>query len=196
MGEDINRRLDSERRKSSDSKTPLINNQNQENGECCSWIRQCFCSWCCCCSRKPLVRYKKVVCGETFGADEQLLDQIQTSGLNMTNDEESCITIVFCPVTSRTGTDAEAAMEKVPGGDPVILVLMHYSQEPKHISSSKLLSSNPNVVLEINIVYHDKKNGLLGCEQNKNAVLELKEELKKYSRPQSSGSNGENQSNS
>ncbi|XP_023808549.1 uncharacterized protein LOC105357202 isoform X4 [Oryzias latipes] len=179
MGEDINRRLDSERRsqyevfESSDSKTPLINNQNQEN-----------------------VRYKKVVCGETFGADEQLLDQIQTSGLNMTNDEESCITIVFCPVTSRTGTDAEAAMEKVPGGDPVILVLMHYSQEPKHISSSKLLSSNPNVVLEINIVYHDKKNGLLGCEQNKNAVLELKEELKKYSRPQSSGSNGENQSNS
>ncbi|XP_078798889.1 uncharacterized protein LOC101170389 isoform X2 [Oryzias latipes] len=142
------------------------------------------------------VRFKVEVSGKTFGADQQLLDEIKTPDLKWIERGEHDITIVFCPVTSRAGTDAEAAMRKVPDGDPVILVLMHHSQEPRHISSSKVLSSNPNVVLEVNIFYHNKKNGLLGCEQNKKAALELKEELKKYSRPQSSGSNGENQCNS
>lgn len=55
-----------------------------------------------------------VVSGETFGTHQQLLDQIKTPVLKI-NDEESRITIVFCPVTSRHGTDAEAAMRTVPG---------------------------------------------------------------------------------
>ncbi|XP_024146649.1 uncharacterized protein LOC112157843 [Oryzias melastigma] len=135
-------------------------------------------------------KYKMVVCGQTFGAHLQLLDQIQTSGLNLIkgNEEESCITIVFCPLTSRIETDAEEAMRTVPGDDPVILVLMHYSEEPKHVSSSEVFSSYPNVVLEVHVFYHDKQNGLLRCEQNEKAVIKLKTELKKYRKSQRSGS--------
>ncbi|XP_036066324.1 uncharacterized protein LOC118598133 isoform X2 [Oryzias melastigma] len=144
------------------------------------------------------VKYKMVVGDKTFGAHLQLLDQIQTSGLNLIKgkDEESCITIVFCPLTSRIGTDAEAAMRTVPADDRVILVLMHYSQEPKNVSSLKVLPHHPNIVSEVQVFYHDRKNGLLRCEQNEKAVIELKEELIKYSRPQCSGPNYENQSNS
>ncbi|XP_020570515.1 uncharacterized protein LOC101160036 isoform X4 [Oryzias latipes] len=140
-------------------------------------------------SGKGVVRFKVEVSGETFGADQQLLDEIKTPDLKWIEGEEHDITIVFCPVTSQVGTDAASAMRKVPDGDPAILVLMHYSQEPKHSSSTKVLSSNPNVVLEVNIFYHKKKKGLLKCRQNENAVIELKEELKKYSRPQRSGFN-------
>ncbi|XP_078798892.1 uncharacterized protein LOC101170389 isoform X5 [Oryzias latipes] len=165
---------------SSDTNAPLTTNEKKSDSN----------------EKKREVRFKVEVSGKTFGADQQLLDEIKTPDLKWIERGEHDITIVFCPVTSRAGTDAEAAMRKVPDGDPVILVLMHHSQEPRHISSSKVLSSNPNVVLEVNIFYHNKKNGLLGCEQNKKAALELKEELKKYSRPQSSGSNGENQCNS
>ncbi|XP_036066316.1 uncharacterized protein LOC112158140 isoform X3 [Oryzias melastigma] len=136
-------------------------------------------------SQKHSVKCKMVVCGQTFGAHRQLLDQIQTPDLNLIKgkDGESCITFVFCPVVSRTGTDAEAAMKMVPGDVPVILVLMHHSQEPKHVSSSKVLTSYSNVVLEVNIFYHDRKNGLLVCEQNKNAVIELRKTLNNYRAP-------------
>ncbi|XP_036066320.1 uncharacterized protein LOC112158141 isoform X2 [Oryzias melastigma] len=148
-------------------------------------------------SQKPSVKYKMVVSGQTFGAHRQLLDQIQTSGLNLIeiNDEESCIIIVFCPVVSRIGTDAEAAMKKVPGDDPVILVFMHYSREPKHVSSFKVLTSYSNVILEVNIFYHLIKNGLLVCEQNRNAVIELRKTLNNY-RTQSPESNRKDKSNS
>ncbi|RVE56123.1 hypothetical protein OJAV_G00232980 [Oryzias javanicus] len=132
--------------------------------------------------QKPPVKYKMLVCGETFGAHLQLLEQIQTSGLKLIkgNDEESCITIVFCPVVTRAGTDAEAAMKMVPGNNPVILVLMHYSQEPKHVSSSEVLTSYRNVNLEVNVFYHDRKKGLLKCEGNGNAVMQLRDNLMKY----------------
>ncbi|XP_024146671.1 uncharacterized protein LOC112157850 isoform X2 [Oryzias melastigma] len=133
---------------------------------------------------KFLVKYKMVVGGQTFGAHLQLLDLIKTSGLNLIeiNDEERCITFLFCPVTSRIGTDAEAAMKNVKGDDPVIAVLMHYSQEPRHVSSSQIFSGYPNVVLEVQVFYHDRRNGLLRCEQNEKAVNELKEELMKHHR--------------
>ncbi|RVE56121.1 hypothetical protein OJAV_G00232950 [Oryzias javanicus] len=70
-------------------------------------------------SQQPTVKYKMEVFGQTFDAHLQLLNQIQTSGLNLIegNDKESCITIVFCAVVSRIGTDAEAAMKKVPALD-------------------------------------------------------------------------------
>ncbi|RVE56103.1 hypothetical protein OJAV_G00232970 [Oryzias javanicus] len=134
--------------------------------------------------QKPPVKYKMKVCGETFGAHLQLLEQIQTSGLKLIkgNDEESCITIVFCPVVSQIGTDAEAAVKMVPGDDPVILLITIYSQEPKHVSSSEVLTSYPNVYLEVNVFYHDRKNGLLKCEENRNAVMQLRDELMKYQR--------------
>ncbi|RVE56127.1 hypothetical protein OJAV_G00233020 [Oryzias javanicus] len=121
------------------------------------------------------VKFKMEVCGQTFDAHLQLLDQIKTSGLKliMGNDEESCVTIVFCSVTSRIGTDAEAAVKKVQGDDPVILVLMHYSQEPKHVSSSQVLPSYNKVVLEVHVFYHDRQNGLLRCDQNKKAVTQV-----------------------
>ncbi|RVE56124.1 hypothetical protein OJAV_G00232990 [Oryzias javanicus] len=142
------------------------------------------------------VKYKMKVCGETFEAHLQLLEKIKTPDLDLEerNDEESCITIVFCPVITRIGTDAEAAVRKAPDGDRVILVLMHYSQKPRHISFSKVLSSFSNVVLEVHIFYHDRQNGLLECEQNNNAVIELRKELIKDSRPHCSGPNEESQS--
>ncbi|XP_036066327.1 uncharacterized protein LOC112157842 isoform X2 [Oryzias melastigma] len=142
-------------------------------------------------SSPATVKYRMVVSGQTFGAHDQLLDQIKSSGLNLIkgNDEESCITIVFCSVGTRIGTDAEAAMKRVPGNDPVILVMMHYCQEPKKTHPTGISTGFPNIVLEVHVFYHDRQNGLLRCEQNKKAVIELKEELMKHHSSQNSGSN-------
>ncbi|RVE56126.1 hypothetical protein OJAV_G00233010 [Oryzias javanicus] len=179
------------RRHSLGSNTTLITNGNQEqggcfSGKCCDCLETttggCFPGKCCVCLEITTVKYKMLVCGETFGAHLQFLDQMQTLGLRLKKGkyEESCITIVFCPVASRIGTDAEAAMREVQGNDPVILVFMHLSQEPKHVSSTEVLTSDRRVVLEVNILYHNKQNGLLRCEQNEKAANELKQELMKH----------------
>ncbi|XP_024146651.1 uncharacterized protein LOC112157844 isoform X2 [Oryzias melastigma] len=140
---------------------------------------------------KTTVKYKMVVSDKTFGAHDQILEQIKSSGLNLIkgNDEESCITIVFCPVGTRIGTDAVLAMKRVPGSDPVILVMMHFSQEQKKTHPTGISTGFPNIVLEVHVFYHQKQNGLLRCEQNNKAVIELKEELMKHHSSQNSGSN-------
>lgn len=59
-----------------------------------------------------------VVSGKTFDAHSQLLDKVKTSGepdLILDEQEDSQVAIVFCPVVSRVGTDAEAALSKVTG---------------------------------------------------------------------------------
>lgn len=67
-----------------------------------------------------------VVAGTTFGAHLQLLEKVkgirdQNWDLVCLNLEESPsnqdyqVIIVFCPISSRIGTDIEAAMHKVTG---------------------------------------------------------------------------------
>ena len=62
------------------------------------------------------VKVHTVTTGQTFGADEDLLRQV-TNGLHVkrTNQQESDIIIVFCPISSRVGSDVEAAMREVSG---------------------------------------------------------------------------------
>lgn len=67
------------------------------------------------------MKYQKIVTGKTFNADAQLMDNVgeQVQGWVqhrfIENNEDYQITIVFCPISSRIGTDVEAAMTKVKG---------------------------------------------------------------------------------
>lgn len=67
-----------------------------------------------------------IVTGTTFDAHLQILDKVKTANnqnleLLCVNLEESpsnqdhSVIIVFCPISSRVGTDIEAAMRKVTG---------------------------------------------------------------------------------
>ncbi|GLD59718.1 A-kinase anchor protein 7-like protein [Lates japonicus] len=100
------------------------------------------------------VKYKMVIKGKTFGADDQLMEQVKSCFQDRAqltqSSEDHHIVIVFCPITSRVGTDVEAAMadESVSRTDkPVILVLMHHSHEARHTTSMRTWTSKANVVL-------------------------------------------------
>uniref|UniRef100_A0A1A7ZAI0 Si:ch211-245h14.1 n=1 Tax=Nothobranchius furzeri TaxID=105023 RepID=A0A1A7ZAI0_NOTFU len=141
-------------------------------------------------SQKPpvTVKYKTVVSGKTFNANGQILDQIRSSApeLNLVEVEattcvdDSEITLVFCPIVSRVGTDVEAAMKTVPGDKPVILLLMHHVHEVKYVPSMRTWPDHHNIVLHVNVFYHEKVPGLIVCQKNVEAITAVKNEMLKY----------------
>ena len=65
------------------------------------------------------VKYQMVVGGQTFGAHNQLMAQVNDTtkgGVRCLEDsKDSQIIIVFCPIISGAESDVKAAMKGVPG---------------------------------------------------------------------------------
>lgn len=133
------------------------------------------------------VKCKRVVHGRTFGADKQLLDKVKGPGpgpscpqLQLDESEtDHQVIIVFCPISSRLEPDVKSAMSSVPGGIPVILVMMHHVREPKYTLENVNLDCD-NVVLQVNVFFHDAKPGLLKCPQNDSAASAMQKKLLEY----------------
>ncbi|XP_039454510.1 uncharacterized protein LOC120433062 isoform X1 [Oreochromis aureus] len=138
--------------------------------------------------RQATLKYKMVISGKTFNAHQQILDKVKSVSedpdLNLIKQEgsdQNCqAIIVFCPIASRMGTDIDAAMERVTGSQPVILVLMHHAHEPKHLTLMKIQTNVSNVVSPFHIFYHETVNGLLQCQQNNSAISEIRDALLKH----------------
>ncbi|XP_062267781.1 uncharacterized protein LOC133973758 isoform X2 [Platichthys flesus] len=135
--------------------------------------------------QEATVKYKMVVRGETFGAHTQLMDQVKCATKGdvrlLENSQDSQIIIVFCPITSRVESDVKAAMTGVPGDKPVILVKMHHVCESKSSLCLNTSIDDRNIVLQVNVFYHESLRGLLQCELNDTAVYDIKQELLKLS---------------
>ncbi|XP_061578848.1 uncharacterized protein LOC133445541 [Cololabis saira] len=126
-----------------------------------------------------VVKVHKVTTGETFGADEGLLRQM-TDGLHVkfTSPEESDVIIVFCQISSRVGSDVEAAMRKVSDDKKIILVVMHHTRDVDYSTGGKRWSETfRNVVLDVNVLFHETVPGLLNCDENKKAVRQIQDAL-------------------
>ncbi|XP_008401791.1 uncharacterized protein LOC103461251 [Poecilia reticulata] len=99
--------------------------------------------------------------------------------------EESSVIIVFCPITSRVGSDVESAMTNPQVSSlnkPVILVLMHHTRDPDYSTAgTKWSEVYDNVKLEVHILFHETKPGLLTCQQNSQAIEAIDQKLNEYS---------------
>ncbi|XP_061566210.1 uncharacterized protein LOC133420532 [Cololabis saira] len=129
-----------------------------------------------------VVKVYKVTTGETFGADEDLLRQT-TVGLHVeyTRPEESDVIIVFCPISSRVGSDVEAAMRKVSDDKKIILVVMHHTRKVNYSTVGRRWSETfRNVVLDVDVLFHETVPGLLICDENRKAVLQIQESLGRH----------------
>lgn len=62
---------------------------------------------------------------------------------------------------------------------PVILVLMHHEFVPT--SSLRRWINDPQVVLEVNIFFHETKSGLFSCQENSFAISDIRNKLVEYS---------------
>lgn len=137
-------------------------------------------------SESQAIQYKSVVHGQTFGADIQLLEKVKDQGpgqpqLQLTESEDPQVIIVFCPVVSRLEPDVKSAMSNVSRSIPVILVLMHYVRETKY-TNENVYSGSHDVVLQVNISFHETKGGLLTCHQNDTAASRIHNKLLEHAR--------------
>ncbi|CAB1340333.1 unnamed protein product, partial [Coregonus sp. 'balchen'] len=127
------------------------------------------------------VKVHSQVCGKTLNTHLALMKQVDNLGLKReeTSAEDCQVMMVFCPVTSRVGTDIEAAMSQVPGNRDAILVVMHHTYDQNFVTSRRSASHYKNIVEEVNVLFLDSV-GLLHCKTNDEAVTLIHKALQKY----------------
>ncbi|XP_060908248.1 uncharacterized protein LOC132985095 isoform X2 [Labrus mixtus] len=124
-------------------------------------------------------KYKMVVSGKTFGAHQQFLDKVK-AGVELTeSSDDHEITILFCVISSRVGSDVEAAMPQVKGEKKVILVLMHHSREPTVMTWARG-DKYDNIRLHVNVFFHETVQGLVECRENDDAVSGIQQKLLEF----------------
>ncbi|XP_029966141.1 uncharacterized protein LOC115401901 [Salarias fasciatus] len=137
---------------------------------------------------KRTIKCKLEISGKTLGAHQQILDRVQNQdsssvSLSLVKSPvgDSDVTLLFCPISSRAGTDIEAAMKRIKDDQLVILVMMRHSHEVKSVAMQRTWSYFPNIVLHTTVFYHDTVNGLLNCQENADAIFQIRKELLKHS---------------
>lgn len=125
---------------------------------------------------KPKVKVFSVVAAETFGAHKQILSKVDAE---VCSSPAHCdVVVVFCPVTSRVGSDVDDAMREIPErarGKTVILVVMHHSRKDISSSETQLNHRHENVIQDVHVVYHETIKGLIKCDRNYKAIETLKD---------------------
>ncbi|XP_055005296.1 uncharacterized protein LOC110154440 isoform X2 [Boleophthalmus pectinirostris] len=131
------------------------------------------------------LRYRVSVSGNTLNRHLDVLEKIKGTypqSLHLQEairNEDSQITIVFCPVVSRVGTDVETALQPIQDNKPVILVMMHHSHTG-HNHTSAVHVLHDNVVLIVSVFFHETVPGLLPCPQNVEAIDKIKVKLRSF----------------
>lgn len=67
-----------------------------------------------------------------------------------------------------------------PDDKPVILVLMHHEHKPTPRASLRQFDNYRNVVLHVNISFHESRHGLIECQENSTAISTIRNRLVQY----------------
>ncbi|XP_047430106.1 uncharacterized protein LOC124999295 [Mugil cephalus] len=131
----------------------------------------------------PVLRNFHVYCtGRTNAVHHYIVQKVKDLGQTEVMSSEDCdYLLVFCPITSRVGTDISEAMDQVNqrdgyGSKPIILVVMHHTFDPEHVvAESGRHVENTNVLLTVDTLFYGDK--LLNCKRNEIALDEIKKSL-------------------
>ncbi|XP_055729496.1 uncharacterized protein LOC129817924 [Salvelinus fontinalis] len=119
----------------------------------------------------PRLTYYTITTGKTMGSHIQFLRQLGGGFTEVMSPAHSDVIMAFCPIVSRAGTDIEAALQQIPDGKPVILVVLHHFFNPEcTVADSSRLVTRSDVILTVDCLFHESKKGLLNCPRNKAAV--------------------------
>ncbi|XP_031693089.1 uncharacterized protein LOC109900773 isoform X2 [Oncorhynchus kisutch] len=126
-----------------------------------------------------MVRFFIFVVGNTVGAHVDLTRHLVIRGgcTEVISQEESDVIMAFCPIVSRAGTDIETALQQIPAGKPVILVVLHHTSNSDYtVPGSSRLVTREDVILTVDCLFHESQ-GLLECHRNEAAVKEILKKL-------------------
>ncbi|KAF4090883.1 hypothetical protein AMELA_G00030740 [Ameiurus melas] len=124
-------------------------------------------------------RFFVMVLGRTMKSDETFMDRltISTKLREVDSVNDSDVIIAFVPIVSRAGTDIAAAMEKIPQGKSVVLVVLHHTFDRDYIAPDSRLCVNSERVFAVDCLYHEDE-GLLKCLRNDDAIRAVKKHLR------------------
>ncbi|XP_023249241.1 uncharacterized protein LOC111644565 [Seriola lalandi dorsalis] len=131
------------------------------------------------------VKVHTVTTGETFGAGEALMKQVETLlqlHVQRTSRNDCHVVVLFCPINSCVGSDVEAAMTQVSDNEKVILVLMHHTRDVDYSTSVRNWSETyRHVIMTVDVLFHETEPGLLTCQTNREAVHKIQNMLLHHS---------------
>ncbi|XP_076011006.1 uncharacterized protein LOC143004052 isoform X2 [Genypterus blacodes] len=120
----------------------------------------------------PMKKFLVFLSGKTLGAHQRFVGWLEAAGQTQVNSDADCdYVLVFCPVASRVGTDVNDALDRAPAGKPLILVVMHYTNQDRIVGDSRRQVNDQRVLLTVDCLFHD--HGLLDCERNDSAITEV-----------------------
>ncbi|XP_071015655.1 uncharacterized protein [Oncorhynchus clarkii lewisi] len=122
------------------------------------------------------MKYYTVETGNTLDSHIQFMRQLNNTTRCFTEVKspvESDVIMAFCPIVSRAGTDIEAALQQIPMGKDVILVVLHHTFNPDYtVPYSSRLVTRSDVILTVDCLFHESL-GLLDCPRNDAAVRNI-----------------------
>ncbi|KAJ7984551.1 hypothetical protein DPEC_G00355970 [Dallia pectoralis] len=125
------------------------------------------------------IKFFPILTGNTLDSDVQFIKQLPRIFTKAKSLDECDVIMAFCPIVSRAGTDIESALQKIPDGKPVILVVLHHTFDPDFtVPDSKRLVTREDVLLTVDCLFHDSKGGLLDCPRNDEAVIQILQMLR------------------
>ncbi|XP_014007827.1 uncharacterized protein isoform X3 [Salmo salar] len=127
------------------------------------------------------MKYFTVETGNTLDSHIQFMRQFNNTTRCFTEVKspvESDVIMAFCPIVSRVGTDIEAALQQIPTGKDVILVVLHHTFNPDYtVPDSSRLVTRSDVILTVDCLFYEKLGGLLNCPRNDAAVCAILKRL-------------------
>ncbi|XP_036840980.1 uncharacterized protein LOC110529645 isoform X7 [Oncorhynchus mykiss] len=125
-----------------------------------------------------MMRYYTITTGNTMDSHIQFMRQLGGGFTEVMSPEQSDVIMAFCTIVSRAGTDIEAAQQQIPEGKDVILVVLHHYFNPDcTVPDSSRLVTRSDVILTVDCLFHESKEGLLNCPLNEEAVKEIRKKL-------------------
>ncbi|KAG7460925.1 hypothetical protein MATL_G00204120 [Megalops atlanticus] len=131
-----------------------------------------------------------ILTGSTLNSHITFKEQLaaKASLTEAENEEECDFILAFCPISSRAGSDIDAALQKIPDDKPAILVVMHHTYDPESIVPESNRNLTRSDIVTVDCLFHETK-GLLICQRNNTAIDIVLKELNKQQDvlPESSG---------
>lgn len=129
-----------------------------------------------------MVKVKIVLAGNTLGSHATFLDWLarRTNFQKVESIEECDVTLIFCPIVSRVGTDIEAANRQIPASRPGVLVVLHPTFNPEYVIPDTGRFVTRSDIVTVDCLFHDGE--LLNCSCNEEAVKRVYNYLRGFHR--------------
>ncbi|XP_050804859.1 uncharacterized protein LOC127048847 isoform X1 [Gopherus flavomarginatus] len=122
------------------------------------------------------------VSGKTAGCERQFLDQVaqllMAQGISLQagayEPHSSHLLLLFCPISSRSGTDISNALEGIPAARKMILVVLHHqpNEQAELYASSKREAQHPGLLHTVDSCF-STRSGFYPCQANAAAVASV-----------------------